>query len=70
MVVPVTLPVEPLLPVALVAVSSRLNENLFGLSVRFATLSLTYCCNELKKLIVDERDDARGNEKGKEKKKK
>lgn len=53
--VPVTLPVEPLLPDALVAESSRLNENLFGLRLKFATLSLTYCCNELKKLIVDTR---------------
>lgn len=53
LVVPVTLPVEPLLPVVLAVESSRLNENLFGLRLRLATLSLTYCCSELKKLIVD-----------------
>ena len=51
LVVLVTLPVEPLLPVALDPESSRLNENLFGLRLKLATLSVTYCCNELKKLI-------------------
>lgn len=44
LVVEVTLPVELLLPVPLVAESSRLNENLF-------TLFVTYSCRELKKLI-------------------
>ena len=52
----VTLPVDPLLPLGSPVESSRLNENLFGLRLRFATLSLTYCCKELKKLIFDPLD--------------
>lgn len=53
LVVEVTLPVEPLLPVPLASPleSSRLKENLFGLRLKLATLFVTYSCRELKKLI-------------------
>lgn len=53
LVVEVTLPVELLLPVPLPSPfeSSRLNENLFGLRLKLATLFVTYSCKELKKLI-------------------
>lgn len=53
LVVEVTLPVELLLPVPLESPfeSSRLNENLFGLRLKLATLFVTISCRELKKLI-------------------
>lgn len=57
---PLELPAEPgvnggWLPVPSVLLSaeeSRLREKRFGLKLKFATLLVTYCCRELKKLIV------------------
>lgn len=54
-----TLPVDALRPALGLLKSSGHSaddsfesENLFGLKDRFATLLVTYCCMELKKLIV------------------